>query len=612
MAESFLGSGAAVDEAEYGGAAATAAIVSRALGVDLEWLCVMAGPFASAATVLAVYTLALEVATPGAALLAAALVSIAPGLAARTGAGLFSGEVLAGLVIVLALVCWLRALRLGSMAWSCASALLLVYLTSLWQGHLFVSALVALHVLALLAGGAYSPRLYVAYSSFFAISLALSGALTTGFSAAPETAFGPVAFAALQARALVASRPALARPVAYAGVLAAAALAAAGYLSLGWSGKLRALVDPAYAFEAMPLVALDPEQQPATWANLFFDLHLVIIAMPAGLYYCFKDLTEARVLLIAHALTALYLASAMIRLVSVLVPAACIAAAIALTGALDVAVETLRRGKAAEEPSAASSEDPATGKRKARSHSARGAASSFDYGLACATVGVITVLLAWFVVHSTWAISEFYSAPAGVVAAKTREVLGDLRETQDWLVAHTRANDRVIAWGAQSYQVLARARRTGLIRHKEDRAEEVAAVLLAPEAQVGSLLADLGADYALVFCGAFARYRADDVAAAPWMAKLAGSGPFGGADAPVDDEDLSVVGEGAAPRLLASTLYRLAYFNFANVTSEYGKPPGFDRARREVISQDPFTLKNFKEVFTSQNWLYRVFKVVKN
>lgn len=48
------------------------------------------------------------------------------------------------------------------------------------------------------------------------------------------------------------------------------------------------------------------EHQPTTWASYLFDLHLLVFAGPAGMYFCFKRLTDENVFLLVFALTAIY------------------------------------------------------------------------------------------------------------------------------------------------------------------------------------------------------------------------------------------------------------------------------------------------------------------
>lgn len=56
-----------------------------------------------------------------------------------------------------------------------------------------------------------------------------------------------------------------------------------------WTGRFYALLDPTYAKTSIPIIASVSEHQPTTWASFFFDLHILVFLVPAGLYLCFME-----------------------------------------------------------------------------------------------------------------------------------------------------------------------------------------------------------------------------------------------------------------------------------------------------------------------------------
>jgi dolichyl-diphosphooligosaccharide--protein glycosyltransferase len=48
------------------------------------------------------------------------------------------------------------------------------------------------------------------------------------------------------------------------------------------------------------------------------------------------------------------------------------------------------------------------------------------------------------------------------------------------------------------------------------------------------------------------------------------------------------VGPGGAPKLLNCVAYKLCYYKFGQMQTEYGKPPGYDRARSREIGTISF------------------------
>ncbi len=61
--------------------------------------------------------------------------------------------------------------------------------------------------------------------------------------------------------------------------------------------------------------------------------------------------------------------------------------------------------------------------------------------------------------------------------------------------------------------------------------------------------------------------------------------------------------------MLNSLMYRLSYYRFDEVRTSWGKAPGFDTVRQTEIGLKGYKLKNYEEVFTSENWIVRIFKV---
>ena len=113
---------------------------------------------------------------------------------------------------------------------------------------------------------------------------------------------------------------------------------------------------------------------------------------------------------------------------------------------------------------------------------------------------------------------------------------------------------------------------------------------------------------------AFASARINRLPAMLRLARCAGEEGVAGERAFLADIGGTLaVGATAPAGLRASALYRLSYARFPEVLSEYGRPKGFDRARRQVVGGAPVAGEDtelpFEEVFTSKHWLVRVFRV---
>ena len=62
-----------------------------------------------------------------------------------------------------------------------------------------------------------------------------------------------------------------------------------------WSGRFYSLWDTGYAKIHIPIIASVSEHQPTTWVSFFFDLHILVCAFPAGVWYCIKEVNDERV-----------------------------------------------------------------------------------------------------------------------------------------------------------------------------------------------------------------------------------------------------------------------------------------------------------------------------
>lgn len=138
--------------------------------VDIRNICVLLAPGFSGLTALAAYWLTNELSTSkSAGLLAAAFMGIAPGYISRSVAGSYDNEAIAIFLLVLTFFLWIKAVKQGSIMWAALCALSYDWMAASWGGYTFIDNLIAVHSLMLCVSGRYSNRLYVAYTTFYAI-----------------------------------------------------------------------------------------------------------------------------------------------------------------------------------------------------------------------------------------------------------------------------------------------------------------------------------------------------------------------------------------------------------------------------------------------------------
>lgn len=138
--------------------------------VDIRNICVLLAPGFSGLTAVAAYLLTNEMVTsPSAGLLAAMFMGIAPGYISRSVAGSYDNEAIAIFLLVFTFFLWIKALKQGSMLWGATCALFYGYMVASWGGYAFITCLLPVHAFTLILMGRYSTRLYVSYSTWYAL-----------------------------------------------------------------------------------------------------------------------------------------------------------------------------------------------------------------------------------------------------------------------------------------------------------------------------------------------------------------------------------------------------------------------------------------------------------
>jgi len=599
----------------YPGLMATAALVFWILNffnltVNIRNVCVLLAPWFASNTTLVVYYLTKEVKNTGAGLLAASFVAIVPGYISRSVAGSFDNEGVAIFALLLTYATWVKAVKTGSIFWAALTTLAYFYMVSAWGGYIFIINLIPLYVFVLLVSGRFSSELYIAYSTFYTLGTLLSMQITfVGFqpvqSSEHMAAFGMFGLVQLHG-GLNWIRSHL-TPETYSrffrtgliilGSSVSVALAAAtatGYIS-PWTGRFYTLLDPTYAKEHIPIIASVSEHQPTTWASFFFDLHVLVFLMPVGMYYSFTRMSDASIFVVTYGITSVYFAGVMVRLMLVLAPIACILSAIGISSTLETYMRYIKPHP------------------KSKNEISYNGQKEISYVI-IAGVAVILIFYTW---HCTWVTSEAYSSPSIVLAAKmpdgSKLIFDDFREAYRWLNYNTAPDARIMSWWDYGYQISAMGNRTVLVDNNTWNNSHIAQVgkaFASTEDKAIEIMRDLDVDYVLVIFGGLTGYSSDDINKFLWMVRIAGS-----TDPNVVEKDYYTPGgefrvdAAGSPTLLNCLMYKLCYYRFGSIYTDSGKPPGYDRVRNVEIGNKHFTLDYLEEVYTSQHWIVRVYKV---
>ncbi len=583
--------------------------------INIRNMCVFIAPIFSALAAISAYLLTKEVTKRSAAgLLAAAFTAIVPSYISRSVGGSYDNEGVAIFALIFTFYLWVKSVHTGSMMWSCFCALSYYYMVAAWGGYVFIINVIPIYTVIMIVGGRYSSRLYIAYSVFYSLgSLMAMTVPFVGFNVIQqaECAASHGVFVAIQVYAIISflftivdgktmRRLFTILAFIFVGLVAFALIAMQLMGKIQWTGRSLTLLDPTYASKYIPIIASVSEHQPTTWTSFFFDLHILVPLAPVGLFFMFSNPTDGAVFILLYGTIAWYFAGVMVRLMLTLAPIACILAAIGLSTILARFSALIKQ---------------ATLFKSNKNH------SSLSPSLSAMVVLGIGVLLLLFSYHASYVSSIAYSSPSIVIdAGRTpdgrRVLFDDYREAYFWLRQNTHPDSKILSWWDYGYQMSAMANRTVLVDNNTWNNTHIATVgraLASTEEQAYPIFESLDVDYVLVIFGGMTGYSSDDINKFLWPVRI-GSGVFPN-DMPNERDFMGPggfdIGPGGSPTLLNCVAYKLCYYKFGQMPTEYGKPPGFDRARGREVGNKNIELTTMEEAFTSEHWIVRIYKVLK-
>lgn len=561
-----------------------------------------------------------EIRGTSAGLIAAAFISIVPGYVSRSVAGSFDYECISIFILLMVFYFFIRSVNTGSFTNAFLACIFYFYMVNSWGGYIFVINVIPVYVLALIVTGRYSHRLYMTYSIFYSLGTLLSMQVRfVGFQAVQNSdhmgALG--VFVILQFVCFLNWVSSYIDEKSYNklfGFIVTSLLLSAfaayvlatitGYIA-PFSGRFMVILDPTYAKKYIPIIASVSEHQPTTWSSFFFDLHLLTLFLPVGLYFCFRDLTDASLFIILYGVLAVYFAGVMVRLMLILAPAAVILSAIGVSQLLKsyarVISDRLRERHMTEQQ-----------KKKLPP------SIPLEFGIIL--MFGVTILLMFYSFHCLWVTSEAYSSPSIVLAARGNDggkiIFDDFREAYFWLSQNTPKNAKVMSWWDYGYQITAMGNRTIIVDNNTWNNSHIATVgraMASNEADAYKIMKRLDVDYALVIFGGVTGYSSDDINKFLWMVRI------GNSVYPKnlwESQYLSSRGEYRIDKegsqiMLNSLMYKMSYYRFGEMMTQYGMPPGFDRVRGVEIGRKNFDLEFIEEAFSSEHFIVRIFKVKK-
>ena len=217
----------------------------------------------------------------------------------------------------------------------------LAYFISGWGAAYYLIALSVLFVFVMVLLKRYSQRLLINYSITFGLALFvgtkvpyISLSYVTSAVVLPVAAVFIVLVVAEILRNNISMKSKLTLAIASLVVIVGGfvTLAVTGFLG-GIAGKFLTVLDP-FVRAASPLINSVAEQRISAWGNIYLELGIAILFFIVGLYFVLKNPTNRNIFLLLFAVTSLYFAASMIRLLVLFAPAFAIIAAIGIISIL--------------------------------------------------------------------------------------------------------------------------------------------------------------------------------------------------------------------------------------------------------------------------------------
>jgi dolichyl-diphosphooligosaccharide--protein glycosyltransferase len=310
--------------------------------IDLMTFCSVLPAFMAVISCLVLYFVGKDMGGKAVGLFAALFLALAPSFLQRSSLGFFDTEVPGVLGLVLFIFFFLRSvdgnrsLR-ASLLYSLGAGAALAYFISGWGAAYYLIALSVLFVFVMVLLKRYSQRLLINYSITFGLALFIGTkvpyiSLSYVISAAvlPVAAVFIVLVLAEVLRNNISMRSKIALAVASLVIIVGGfvTLAVTGFLG-GIAGKFITVLDP-FIRAASPLIDSVAEQRISGWGNLYLELGIGILFFLVGLYFVLKNPTNRNIFLLLFAVTSLYFATSMVRLLVLFAPVFAIIAGIGI------------------------------------------------------------------------------------------------------------------------------------------------------------------------------------------------------------------------------------------------------------------------------------------
>jgi len=293
-------------------------------------------------TCLVIYFLGKDIGGKEVGLLSALFLALNGSYIARTALGFFDDETVGIFAILLFMFFFLRSIETertirSNVLYAIAAGLSLGYIFASWGASRYPLGMALLFVFVLILLRRYNPRLLLAYSVTFGISLFIAVNIPlVGFRFLTDaTTIGVFGIFLLLCLLEVLRYIKTPRGKVIFGT-SFLVICAVLLFSLSWLGIIRlpgdkylSVINP-FQRLLFPLIESVQEHRPSAWGSFYYDFGIGIFFIPVGLYFAAQNPTNRNLFLIIFGLTSVYFAGSMVRLSLLMAPVFCLLWALAL------------------------------------------------------------------------------------------------------------------------------------------------------------------------------------------------------------------------------------------------------------------------------------------
>jgi len=594
----------------YLGVPLSAAIFYRILhlfgiNVDVLTVAVLTPAILGGLSVLAMYFLGKEVQGKRAGLFAALFLATSPAHIQRSVAGFFDNESIGILLLVVAFLFFIRALRTNSMVNGVLAGVALGLLGMSWGASKFAYDFLALYVIALILLKKHSSRLMAAYGPCIILGTTLNAMIPRTGPKILTTidGFFPIGALFILAGILayeeygqeLSERIGRYLPIIAGSVFVGVLLVFWAFDLIGGIGsKFISAIFPNVRDE-LPLIQSVAEHLPLNWAQIFLNLYIMTFLIPVGVIYTFRRRRELDIFVLLLTISSLYFASSMVRLLLVLAPAAALLSGIAIDSILTPFTLAFQ-------------ERLALSRRRLR------VSVRIGRDFAGAAILIIMMMMFFNIWHGLRYTSQNLSAPELAIAYEVTgtpqvESLGDWQEALAWL--RQRGSDAVVlSWWDYGYWIRVMANVTTLADNATINRTQIgnigAFMTMTPDISV-KIAKLYNVDYVVINMAGGLLTAGSDLAKVQWMIKI-GSQYSNLVDYEVTDyyvENATLPEETFTDKFWNSTLYQLAVYDLGTVVSEMNK----NYVTMQNAPKVDNLPKGFREEYKTQsNWV-RIYSI---